>query len=346
MEMRRGKHLPAILLAFFIMIFPTACANMDEMTKTAKGTIAGAAAGAIAGGLATGNMRGAVVGALIGGVVGNRIGAYLDEKDQETLRQLQLKALQSNKEQSFKTNKTGDVVTITPGAAVKEVVETYGLPAGVTEHNLVFADEVTIAAHVDTPLYADINTKKAPSRVLKKGEPIYVPARVAGKSGWGAVVEKNSWGGGLVAGYVPLSYLNAKTAKAYKAPVPKVARKKREKAVVAAKAPETSPPQSATQPVGDGATIVASPAGASGPSTSPVAEDNPKIAVSSTARDIPSDSTAAEGSPSIAALSAVADTSVKKMPIRATCKINKIRIKDSFEERKFCEKPPPKWVEV
>jgi hypothetical protein len=297
MEMRQKHHLQAILLAVFIMFFPSACANMDQLSKTAKGTIAGATTGAIAGGLATGDMRGVVVGALIGGFVGNRIGAYLDEKDQEKLRQLQLKALQSGKEQSFRSNKSGQTVSITPSAAKNEVVETYELPEGVTEYDLLPADEITITAYVDTPVYAESNSRKAPRRILKQGESLHVPVRVAGKPGWGAVVDKGLLGGGLVTGYVPFSYLNPKTAKAYKAPAPKVKVAKKKPAATVAKASEVTPRQPAP------ATIT--------PAVSPATEKP-----------------------------------VKKVNASAKCKITRVKVKNIFEEQKFCEKPPPKWVAV
>jgi hypothetical protein len=315
----------SLVLVLFLLVFPTGCAttSFDELSKTAKGSIAGAATGAIAGGLVTGDARGAIAGAIVGGFIGNRIGAYLDEKDQEQLRQLQQQSLKSGKTQSFVTRKTGDTVTIEPSAVRQEAVETFEVAGDVTEYGLIPADEVRIEAHVDTPVYAEASTKKKPRYVLKQGNGLYVPVRGAGKSGWGAVAEKGSTGGSLVVGYVPLSYLNKKTAKAYLPP--KIAKPKTETAK------NTKPVAPAPSPAAGGDAVLAGAA--------PKPEAKPQEAAPPPA--------ASEGGVIFVSEAPKSTEPVRKVDMNAKCRVTRIKIKgDVFEEQRFCEKPPPKWVQI
>jgi hypothetical protein len=304
----------SLVLTLFLLIFPAGCAtsNFDELSKTAKGSIAGATAGAIAGGAATGDVRGVIAGAVIGGFIGNRIGAYMDEQDREKLKQLQLQSLNSGKPQSFVTRKTGDKVTIESDAARREVVESFEVAGGVAEYDLIPADEVSVNAYVNTPVYAETNVQKKPRYVLKQGNGLYVPMHVAGKKGWGAVVEKGMIGANRIVGYVPLSYLNPKTAKPYLPPVakkkPEIKTAKKQEAGNAASAPPTETRLEDAAPV-----------------PQPTASDDGFIPVSEAPKSA---------------------GPVKKADLSLRCKINRIKIKDVFEEQKFCEKPPPKWIMI
>jgi outer membrane lipoprotein SlyB len=368
MEIPAGRSVFRIfpwLFAAFLLMFSTSCANvnLDELSKTAKGTIAGAATGAIAGGLATGNVRGALVGAVIGGIIGNRIGAYLDEQDQEELQKLHTKALQNGKEQSFVTRKTGDQLTITPGA-IEPGIETYELAEGVQERGLIPADEVSIDAYVNTPVYSDTNTKKAPRYVLKQGGKLYVPMHVASKSktgsGWGAVVDKSLIGGNQVVGYVQTSYLNPKTARAYQPPVKKVVKKKTEPVkktgTVTAKtdkAPQPSPAPQAQAAAKESQEVVSSPAS----QMQAVAKESPEAAspmpqtqtVVKESQEAPVSQPPKQEEEAGIILVSEAPKSVaaaKPVELNLKCRTTRIKIKDVMEEQKFCEKPPPKWVKV
>jgi hypothetical protein len=328
-----------ILLTLALLLFSSGCAEMqsgldnmkagmENMTKTATGTLAGAATGAVAGGLATGDMRGVVVGAIIGGFVGNRIGAYLDERDQEKLRELQLQALKTGKEQSFVTNKTGDQVTLTPGELRKEALETYEIAGDLKEYELIPANELNVDAFVNTPVYTETNAKKKPRYVLQQGSALHVPVRVAGQKGWGAVVEKNPSGGGQVVGYVPLSYLDPKTAKAYRPPVSaKKAAKKPAKTTVA-KAVKAPPAQQAASPQEAQAQAQTAPPQAAPPQATPPqapGSDGGVIFVNAAPKS---------------------EMALQKAVVMGNCKVIKIKVKGIFEDQRFCEKPPPQWVQI
>lgn len=228
------KRTVAPLLVGSLIMFSSGCANMPDMNKATQGAIGGAVAGAAVG-AQVGGVRGALVGAVIGGVIGNQIGNYLDENDKKKLAELEIKALNSGREQSFIANKSKEKVTITPGPTTKETVATYALSPNVSNHSLDVTAPLEIPAHVDTPIYSDSNTKNSPRLIMKKGQKLVVPAMISKNAKWGAVVE-----GDTVIGYVPTSYLNKKTARAYQPP--KVARlaKAARPAVVASppKAPE------------------------------------------------------------------------------------------------------------
>ncbi|MDR3220636.1 MAG: hypothetical protein LBU46_01330 [Candidatus Accumulibacter sp.] len=329
METRGKIPILSLVLILFLLIFPTGCAttNFDELSKTAKGSIAGAATGAIAGGLATGDARGVIVGALVGGFIGNRIGAYLDEQDQEQLKQLQLQSLKSGKPQSFVTRKTGDKVIIETDAAQRELVETFEVAGDIAEYGLIPADEVSISAYVNTPVYAEANARKKPRYVLKQGNGLYVPVHVAGKKGWGAVVEKGMIGGGQVVGYVPLSYLNPKTAKPYSPPASNKAAKKKPEIKTAKKQDAAPAPQPAT---GDAVLASETPK----PETQP--EEAAPVAPP------------AAGDDGIVLVSEAPKSTepVRKADLNLRCKTTRIKVKDVFEEQKFCEKPPPKWIMI
>jgi hypothetical protein len=319
----------SLMLILFLLIFPTGCAttSFDELSKTAKGSLAGAATGAVAGGLATGDARGVIVGAIVGGIIGNRIGAYMDEQDKEQMKKLRLQALKSGKTQSFVTRKTGDKVTVEADAAQREVVESFEVAGDITKYGLIPADEISINAYVNTPVYAEASTRKKPRYVLIQGNSLYVPVHVAHKSGWGAVVEKRMMGSRQVVGYVPLSYLNPKTAKPYSPPPIKTARKKPE--IKTAKKQESAP----LAPPATGDAVLASEAPKSGvkpqeaaPATPPAADDNDLLLVSEAPKST---------------------EPVKKADLNLRCRNTRIKIKEGvFEEQKFCEKPPPKWVQI
>jgi hypothetical protein len=362
MEIHAGRSVFRIfplLFAAFLLMFSTSCANvnLDELSKTAKGTLAGAATGAVAGGLATGNVRGALVGAVIGGIIGNRIGAYLDEQDQEELQKLHTKALQNGKEQSFVTRKTGDKLTITP-SAIEPGIETYELAEGVQERGLIPADEVSIEAYVNTPVYSDTNVKKAPRYVLKQGSKLHVPMRVAGKSGsgWGAVVDKSLVGNSRVVGYVQTSYLDPKTARAYRPPVRKEVKKKPETVkkpgTVIAKtgnAPQTSSPVPQTQAVDSPAPqtqTADSPASPTQAAESPPAPPTQAAAKESQETPVSQPPKQEEAGIILVSEAPKSEAAAKPVELNLKCRTTRIRIKDVMEEQKFCEKPPPKWVKI
>lgn len=236
----RHKRIATYALAGSLTLFSTACSNMPDVSKTMQGTVGGAVAGAAIGAQA-GGARGALVGAIVGGFIGNRIGNYLDEQDMKKLEKLEMDALRTGKAQSFVAQKSNEKVTITPGPVLRETLATYAVSPSVTSHPLELASRVEVPALVDTPVYQTTNTRERPSQVVKKGQPLRVPAVVGKDKRWGAVVE-----GETVVGYVPVSYLNSKTARAY---VPPVAAKPVAKKPAAAKpAAESAGPVETAQP--------------------------------------------------------------------------------------------------
>lgn len=196
----------------FIILFSPGCSNID-ISKSTQGAVGGAVAGAAIGAQA-GGARGALVGAVIGGIIGQQIGNYLDEQDKKKMLELEQRALRTGKSQSFVSNKTKEKVSITTGPTTKETLATYSLSPNVINYSLSMSPTVDISAYVDTPIYSSTNGKIRPRLVMKKGEKLTVPARVATNTHWGAVVE-----GETVIGYVPTSYLDKKTAKSYAPPV-------------------------------------------------------------------------------------------------------------------------------
>jgi hypothetical protein len=318
MKVRSWHSVFRAFSALLFLMFSTSCANIDfdEMSKTAKGTLSGAAVGAVAGGLATGNVRGLVVGAIVGGFVGNRIGAYLDERDQEELQRLQAKALQNGTEQSFVTRKTGDRLTITPGA-IERKTETYELAEGLREYTLVPSDEININTYVSTPIYSDIDfsPRKKPHYVLKQGSALRVPMRIADRPGWGVVVDKNS-GAGRILGYVQTSYLDPATAREYQPPAR--IRKKTEN-VIAARPKEIPPPSPSIQT--EGKNIPAT-------SVTPLPKQEE------------------EASPAFVSEAPKSEVAAKPVEVNLKCRSTWIKVKNVREEMKYCEKPPPKWVRV
>jgi molybdopterin-binding protein len=305
------------LLAIFLLMFSTSCANIDfdEMSKATRGALGGAAVGAVAGGLATGDVRGAVVGAIVGGFIGNRIGAYLDERDQEELRKLQIKALQNGEEQSFVTRKTGDRLTITPGK-IEQKTQTYELAEGVREYALLSADEVSIATYVSTPVYSGVDPGRKPRYVLKRGSALHVPMRVAGQPDWGVVVDKNAGGGGRITGYVRTSFLDPGSAREYRPPA-KV-RKKTDSTRVAVR--ETPPPsrvQQAAEPESRTASVSPPPKQEEETSDVVLVGEAPK-----------------------------SEAAAKPVELNLKCRSTWIKVKDVREEMRYCEKPPPRWVQV
>ncbi|MDR0736607.1 MAG: glycine zipper 2TM domain-containing protein [Zoogloeaceae bacterium] len=295
------KKYGKLVFPFFmaaILLFPAGCANLS---KQGQGTIIGAVVGAAAGSAVDGK-RGAVVGAVLGGFVGNRIGAYLDERDLETLRKLEQDALKSDQPKSFTAQKSGETVTITPGAEEREVMTTYGLSPNIREYGLTPAsDEASIRAHVDTPIYASTDARQSPRLILKAGDSLFVPVLVADKPGWGAAVERS-----VVVGYVPLSYLDERKAKPYKAPVPRQARKK------------TAPASGASSTTQAKAPETASPAGAS-------AETVPPVAASAPADEAPVKQV------DVSLKCKVTTVRIKGVPEETT---------------RYCQKPPPRWVRI
>ncbi|MDR1888180.1 MAG: glycine zipper 2TM domain-containing protein [Zoogloeaceae bacterium] len=226
-----NKAIP-LLLAGSLITFSSGCSDLP-ISKEIQGTLGGAVVGAAVGAKADGK-HGAIIGGLIGGFIGNRIGSYLDEEDKKKLQQLEMKALETDESQSFIANKSKEEVTITPGPTTRETLATYELSPNVTNYSLDLVSRVEIAAHVDTPIYSDTNRSLNPRMVLKKGQQLVVPATVVDNSDWGAVAE-----GDTVIGYVPLSYLDKHTARAY---APPVARAKTTPRKETAKAPTQAPP--------------------------------------------------------------------------------------------------------
>ena len=202
--MQLKKKLLVSIVALPLLVGATGCANVPKSTSlSVGGAVAGAAVGARAGG-----MYGAVAGAVIGGVIGNQIGAYLDEEDKKKLAALEMKALETGKSASFVTGKSNTKVTLTPAAETTESVRTYTLSSNIDSNQLMVVEPKNINAYVDTPVYSSTNEKSTPRMILKKGEAVSVPALVESNKKWGAIVEKD-----VVLGYVPLKYMDQKTAK-------------------------------------------------------------------------------------------------------------------------------------
>lgn len=213
------KKIAIYALAGSLTLFSTACSNMPDVSKTVQGTVGGAVAGAAIG-AQVGGARGALVGAVVGGVIGNRIGNYLDEQDMKKLEKLEMDALRTGKAQSFVAQKSNEKVTITPGPVQRETLATYAVSPSVSSYPLELASTVQVPAFVDTPVYPNTNARERPNQILKKGQLLRVPAVVGKDKRWGAVVE-----GGTVIGYVPVSYLDGKTARAYVPPAKPAAKK-------------------------------------------------------------------------------------------------------------------------
>lgn len=173
------------------------CANMK---KEEIGTLAGTLGGAAIGSKIDGT-RGAIIGAILAGIIGNRIGSYLDEQDRVKLAELELKSLDTNKEESFVTSKSNAKVTVTPQDTQLEPKKQFVLSSSLQEHPLVDISSSSINAYVDTPIYSDIDEKSKPKMIIQKGVSFSIPAEVQGKN-W-VVVGDNDVG----IGYVPKRYL-------------------------------------------------------------------------------------------------------------------------------------------
>ena len=169
-----------------------------------------------------------------------------------------------------------------------------------TNYSLNVASTVEIAAFVDTPIYADIHRKLTPRLVLKKGQQLVVPATVAEHADWGAVAE-----GGTVIGYVPLSYLDKHTAKAYAPPVAKITPPKTE----TVKAPVTPKTETAKAP-----TEMATPSAS-----------------------LPAESITQASAPP------AAKAPVQKAEVVGDCKISVRHVKGTEETIKYCKEPPKGW---
>ncbi len=181
------------------LILLTACVTP---TKEQIGTVAGGAVGAAVGYKVDGK-RGAVVGGILGAAIGNRIGSHLDELDRKKLAELERKALETGTGGSFVTNKSKATVTVAVNEPTLEKPRDYGLAENVKPEPLVLIEPISIRAYVDTPVYNRTNEGDAPTRVIAKGVPIQVSAKVA-KDDWMVVGNQNV---GL--GYVPRRFLEA-----------------------------------------------------------------------------------------------------------------------------------------
>lgn len=200
----RPRRIIILTALLPILLLHQGCANTPKATSfSVGGALTGAAIGASQAGI-----RGAIVGAAIGGFVGNRLGAYLDDEDMKKLAELEQKAASSGRSTSFVANKTGNTVTITPEKESTQKIRSYSVSESVVQRNLKLIEPLSVAAYVDTPLYHDTSDKAAPKGVIKKGQPIFVPAHVGDNVRWGAVVDSDN-----VIGYVPLRYLDQKLAR-------------------------------------------------------------------------------------------------------------------------------------
>lgn len=191
----------------------TACVTPS---KEQIGTMAGGVLGAAVGAKVDGR-RGAVIGGLIGAAIGNRIGAHLDENDRKRLAELERQALQTGSGGTFVTNKSKATVTVAVNEPTLEKPRDYGLAGDVQPEPLVLIEPIAIRAYVDTPVYSRTTERDAPTRVIAKGVPIQVSAKVA-KDDWMVVGNENV---GL--GYVPRRYLEANVLSDASTPVPPAA---------------------------------------------------------------------------------------------------------------------------
>ncbi|MDR2625237.1 MAG: hypothetical protein LBC37_02805 [Zoogloeaceae bacterium] len=216
-DVLRRRVSVRFVLALSLLVPLGGCVSMGP--KETAGSVIGAGAGAIACGVATGGDRTAMALCAAGGAaIGNRIGAHLDEQDQKRLRALQEKALawKGAKRTCEKAQKTpGESWCVERTAETEREWAAYSLPGHLTEYKLLHEGEVSLNAWVDTPLYASTDTRQPPVMVVRKGAPLYVPARVSGKSGWSVVVKKSLLGGGEILGYVENRQLAQKTARAW-----------------------------------------------------------------------------------------------------------------------------------
>jgi len=94
------NHLIRIFLTLTLAALLTACAT-HQQTGTGVGTATGAGIGAVIGQAVGHNTKstviGAGIGAVVGGIAGNRIGAYMDQQE-EQLRQLEEANIQRNQD--------------------------------------------------------------------------------------------------------------------------------------------------------------------------------------------------------------------------------------------------------
>jgi len=211
------------VVVFIIVGFVTGCANMK---KTEIGTLVGALAGAAIGSKVDGT-RGAVIGAVVAGYIGNKIGSHLDEQDRLKLAELELKSLETSKEESFVTTKSNAKVTLTPQELKVEPKREFVLSNSLKQHPLMQIEPISINAFVDTPIYSDLNEKSKPRMIIQKGALLTVPAEIQNKD-W-VVIGDNDLG----LGYVPKRFLKPEIIAEQKKKAPKVNPKAKESTVVA-----------------------------------------------------------------------------------------------------------------
>ena len=120
------KQNQIISISLAILVFLSGCNTLQ--TKEQTGTAAGATVGAVVGALFSDNkLVGAAIGAALGGIIGNRWGAYLDEKDQQSVATTTEQAINTGETQEWSNPENGTSGT-TEVVATEQVQQSVEIP--------------------------------------------------------------------------------------------------------------------------------------------------------------------------------------------------------------------------
>ena len=165
-------------------------------TKSETGILVGAVLGAAVG-KAVGGKEGAIVGAGLGAMIGGGIGANMDAADKAKLAQAKLAAANSSTRQEFYSQSAKSTVVIEAGKTNLVPKSKLVLASDVSESGFAEISESTIAAYVDTPVYAAPSFSVTPKMVIPAGAKITTIAAVRDSQEWVLVGS-----GGFGIGYV------------------------------------------------------------------------------------------------------------------------------------------------
>lgn len=179
------------LVAISVCIAISGCA-----TKSDNGALIGAALGAAVGS-AIGGRDGALIGAGLGAIVGRGIGADMDATDKARLVQAKLDAANSSARQEFYSPSAKSTVVVESGQPSFIPKTKIVLASDVSERGFSEIIESTIAAYVDTPVYAAPSFDVNPKLVIPTGSKITTIASVRGSQDW-VLVGSGDFGIGYV----------------------------------------------------------------------------------------------------------------------------------------------------
>lgn len=165
-------------------------------TKSETGVLVGGVLGAAVGN-AIGGKNGALVGAGLGALIGGGIGANMDAADKAKLAQAKLAAANSSTRQEFYSQSAKSTVVVEASQVTLVPKTKIVLASDVSERGFAEVGETTVAAYVDTPVYAAPSFEANPKLVIPAGAKITTIAAIRGSPDW-VLVGSGSFGIGYV----------------------------------------------------------------------------------------------------------------------------------------------------